>query len=140
MRQIAMSVQVENGKVTFSFGEPVSILTVDVTDPSERMMWQVIADDFQEVEVGSGIEVGLAQSWSIDEAPPALLALLQQVEESAQRELEEHGPSQPLNTVVEYGVVPPGYREKAPAAPLTPGEYAVLVFAEQGSASARFTL
>ena len=134
-REIPISVSVGEN-VAFRFGRPLSVELLVVANAAEEILWEFIAEEFQP----SIVTDGSFQSWPIDEAPPEVLAMLATVEERLDRELEERGPRKPPLTEIRYGVLPFGYREKSPPLPLKPGEYNVLVFAEQGQGASRFTV
>ena len=132
----AVDVTVDVGEtIVFRFATPLSI-TMLVVDAAGESLWDFVAEEFEPVETTGGS----FQSWPIEEAPPELLAMLDQMQERADRELADRGPRKPPLTEVTYGVLPAGYRESQPARALTPGEYNVSVFGEQGQGSARFTV
>jgi hypothetical protein len=54
------------------------------------------------------------------------------------KRLTEEGPLKPLLAEVVYGVLPRGYRSDHGPVPLTPGEYGIVVFTEQGHATGTF--
>jgi len=123
-------------EIVFRFGSALSITLLVVSNAADETLWEFIAEEFRPVPV----EGGTFRSWPINDAPPGMLALLAELQERADRELEEHGPHKSPLREVTYGMLPVGYREKTPASVLVPGEYAVLIFAEQGNASARFSV
>ncbi len=114
----------------------MSIETLLVSNAAQEILWEFIAAEFQEV-ASSG---GSFQSWPIDQAPPEILAMLAKVHNRLEDELTEHGPRKPPLPEIIYGSLPTGYREKHAAVPLEPGEYNVLVFAEQGQGASRFAV
>lgn len=140
-QELPMSVEI-GADVIFRFSAPISIISLCVVNEQEEELWDLIADVYKPALASEGgpIEEVSAQIWPIAEAPPVLLDMLAQIEEREDRRLREEGPrTAPIGEVV-YGQLPAGYRETRAARPLTPGEYAVLVFGEQGQAHARFTI
>jgi hypothetical protein len=123
-------------RITFRFPSSLSITSLVVTNSHEDIVWQFIAEEFQPVETVGGS----FQSWPIDQAPPELLKMVADIQAKADRELAQRGPRKTPMSEVMYGELPDGYREESPPLPLVPGEYNVLVFGEQGSASARFRI
>ena len=137
-REIEMTVEVGE-QVTFRFAEPLSIEVFYVARiDDEVVLWDFLASEFQPASPET--TVGSFQTWPIDEAPAELLAMLAQVQEQHERELAEHGPNKPPLPEVRYGELPDGYREKVSAGTLTPGQYSVSLFSEQGRAAAHFTI
>ena len=132
-REVKVSVAVGEA-ITFQFDPPLSIETLLVANAAEEELWDIIAEEYEEVEVTGGS----FQAWPVDQAPPEVVAMLAQVQERLERELKEQGPRRlPIGSVT-YGRLPPGFRERRPARSLEPGEYNVLVFAEQGHGACRF--
>ena len=123
-------------KIVFRFGAPLSVISLLVANAAEEILWEFIAEEYQPVETVEGS----FRTWPVDEAPPEMLAMLEDLQKRADAELAERGPRKlPLSEVL-YGVLPAGYREKGTALPLACGDYNVLVFGEQGQGSARFTI
>ena len=134
-RKVQMSVEVGES-VVFVFAEPLSITSLHVSKAEDELVWGIIASEFQPVEV----EGGSVHSWPIDQAPPEILAMLEQVGARAECELADHGPRKPPLSSIVYGQTPAGYREDHACQKLARGEYHVIVFGEQGTASASFTV
>jgi hypothetical protein len=125
-------------QIVFRFPLALSIRMLLVANAAKEVLWEFITDEAQEVPV-SGIRSGSSfQYWRVDEAPPEILAMASRVQERLDRELEERGPRKPPLDQVTYGQLPSGYREKTLPKPLKPGEYNVLIFAEQGHGTSRF--
>jgi hypothetical protein len=137
-RDILITPDVSADGVVFRFGKPVSLLVVSISDSTDEFIWTLEAEEFQPLPEGS--EVGEGQMWRMEDAPAWAVEALRQVEDRADRELETRGPTKPLLTELRYGDVPAGYKSEAPAPPLRPGRYSVVIFAEQGSASAQFNV
>ena len=132
-RDISIEVTVGT-RIVFKFAEPVSVETLLVANASEDVLWDILAEEFQPIPV---IDASF-RIWPINEAPPELLALLNDVRERDDLELATNGPrKRPLSEIV-YGELPSGYREKTPAKTLLPGEYNVMFFGEQGRGAAHF--
>ena len=134
-REVNISVAT-SGEIVFHFEWPLSIEMLLVTNAAEETLWDIIAGEYEEVPVTGGS----LQSWPVDQAPPEIVAMLAQLQERHDRELDENGPRHPPVASVTYGVLPAGYRERTPAQRLIPGEYNVVVFAEQGQGACRFTV
>ena len=134
-RQVALDVIVNGSDVLFRFEQPVSLLLADVTKSTGEPVWNLVAEEFQAVE-----NEGSFQTWPMDEAPPEILEMARLAEENAMKRLEEEGPLKPLITEIVYGVLPPGYRSEHGPEALVPGEYNVIVFTEQGHATATFSV
>lgn len=134
-RELPVQVELTDPPV-FRFDTPLSVELLVVANAAEEVLWEFIADEFKPVPVTDGS----FQSWPIDQAPPEMVAMLARLQERSDRELKDHGPRKsPISKII-YGALPSGYREKSPPRPLKPGEYNVLIFAEQGRASSRFTI
>jgi hypothetical protein len=134
-REVNISVST-SGEIVFHFERPLSIEMLLVANAAEETLWDIIAGEYEEVPVTDG----LFQSWPLDQAPPEIVAMFAQVQERLSHELEENGPRHSPVASVTYGALPPGYRERTPAQRLIPGEYNVLIFAEQGQGACRFTV
>ncbi|HEY6140243.1 MAG TPA: hypothetical protein VI670_21015 [Thermoanaerobaculia bacterium] len=134
-RPVDVSVEVAD-TIVFRFSPPLSIMTMFVGNAAGETFWQFIAEEFQDVETSGG----MFQSWPIDEAPPEILAILNGMQERADRELAERGPRKPALAAVTYGALPAGYRDECAAAPLAAGEYSVSVLGEQGQGSTTFVI
>jgi hypothetical protein len=134
-RPVDVSVEVAD-TIVFRFAPPLSIITMVVANAADETLWQFIAEEFEAVETSEGS----FQAWPIDEAPPEMFAILNEMQERADRELAERGPRKPPLAAVTYGAVPPNYREERVASRLSAGEYNVVVFGEQGQGSATFTI
>ena len=132
-REVEVSVSVGHA-IVFHFAPSLSIETLLISNAAEETLWEFVAAEFQEVPATGGS----FQSWPVDQAPPELLAMLARVQDRLEHELKENGPRKPPLSEITYGNLPAGYREKQPPLSLKPGEYNVLVFAEQGQGSSRF--
>ena len=132
-REIEMSVAVGD-QVIFRFAEPMSLISLVVSSADHDTVWQLFGGEFEPVET----QGGSFRSWKIEEAPPEILAMFEEVKQRAEREFQERGPSKPGLREVTYGTTPEGYRAEVAAQALLPGEYSVIVFAEQGQAAASF--
>jgi len=132
-REVKVSVAVGE-EIVFQFDPPLSIETLLVANAAEEELWNIFAGEYEEVPVTGGS----FQTWPIDQAPPEILAMLAQVQQRLERDLEEHGPRRSPVDSLTYGRLPSGYSERSPARRLEPGEYNVLVFAEQGHGACRF--
>ena len=134
-REIPVRVHVDQD-VLFTFGEPLSIISVTVASPErEEIMWDLISDRFKPVDY---IEAFMIQGWPADEAPPEVEQMLAAVAKREEERISREGPEMPPLQRLRYGEVPPGYREDKPAKALAPGRYTMLVFGEQGNARALF--
>ena len=134
-REVNISVST-SGEIVFHFERPLSIEVLLVANAAEETLWDIIAGEYDEVPVTGGS----FQSWPVDQAPPEIVAMLAQVQERHDRELEENGPRHSPVASVTYGTLPAGYRERTPAQRLVSGEYNVVVFAEQGHGACSFTV
>ncbi len=134
-RSVPISVSVGE-QIIFRFETPLSLMEFVVAGRDEDIVWEFMASEFQPTP----IESGSFRSWPINEAPPEMVAMLSQIQEREDHRLQTEGPRKPPLSEVVYGNIPAGYREETPAKALRPGEYNVLVFAEQGQGSARFTI
>lgn len=134
-REVQMSVEVGES-VVFVFAEPLSITTLHVSKAEDELVWGLIASEFHPVEM----EGGSFHTWPIDQAPPEILELLEQVGKRGERALAERGPRKPPLSSIVYGQTPAGYREEHACEELARGEYHVIVFGEQGTAQASFTV
>jgi len=129
-----ISVAVEE-TVKFRFATDLSPTSFIVADVSrEEIVWEVVHGRFG----GEGSVSGTFQSWPADEAPPQIVALLDQLSDRERRRLEAEGPRFPLLREIVYGELPSGYRSDTGPAPLRPGSYRFTLFAEQGIASVPF--
>jgi hypothetical protein len=134
-RKIDVHVTTENA-IQFHFAEPLSLTSVTVTCPATEVIhWELINDQFKPVEPSSESSY---QVWPIDQAPAWALKALEEITERETARIQTQGPYMPSRETLTYGEVPEGYREDLPAKPLAPGRYTVVIFAEQGNASAAF--
>src|SRR5437899_1638511 len=133
-RELPITVSID-ARVVFCFPTPLSIDLLVVSNEAEETLWEFIAQEYQPVETADGS----FHSWPIDEAPPEILAMLSEMQNRVDRELEVHGPRKPPISEVTYGELPAGYREQTAAAPLRPGEYRAAVFGQQGRAGTKST-
>ena len=136
--QFDVAAEVTGDRVTLKFGLPISIIKLTVANSSEEPVWELIDERFQPVPEGR--EGGRFRSWPLNEAPAGVIELLRRAEARAERELREQSPGRPLIETLAYGDQPQGYRCERPALPLVRGDYAVIVFAEQGHGVASFRI
>jgi hypothetical protein len=131
-----ITTDVEIGEhVVFRFPQRISIQSLWVANRSGKV-WGFISNLF-----GPVMNVqGSVSIWPADQAPAEVLSMLHEVREREHQRLLDQGPRYPLLTEVVYGIVPTGYREELRAQPLTPDEYNVGFFAEQGIGGTRFVV
>lgn len=137
-RRIEIAADVVGNSVVFRFPKPVSILVVAISDHTGEFIWQLEAEEFQPLPEGSVVSEG--KLWRVDDAPAEVIEAARMVEQRAELELRQFGPKKPLIAELVYGNTPSGYRSDTPAPKLAPGQYAVIVFAEQGNGNTTFTI
>ena len=114
---------------TFRITPALPVMLLYVYDQAGTLIWHVTRHDVIRDRGGEGRFMAIPIA---DASPELRIAAAQS--ESVGRPAEPRHPSskQPL-ALVQYGVVPEGYQEEAPAAPLAPGRYDVLVIARDAS-------
>ena len=136
-RHVQVIPEVTPSGVIFRFPIAVSLLVLAVST-ADDMVWSFEAQEFEPLPESA--TVSNAQLWPVDEAPPEIVKALRQMEKRAEQELAEFGPTKPLISSVAYGEIPTGYKSDSSAPRLPPGDYSVMVFAEQGQGAAAFTV
>ena len=127
--EASMDVSLSGRDATFSFAPSLAVMLVYVYDEHGALMWRMMAN-----EVSSS--KGAFAAVPITEAPPELAARVSSSRTSAV--LQEDASARPSLDSVRYGMVPDGYREEKPAAPLLPGGYDVFVIGKWARAEAHF--
>ena len=125
--------QVVGDSVVFAFTWPLSIDAFLVVSATGQAQWLLLADEHDDFELSVGTE-----SWPISQAPPEAFAALSQLEDRFGRHLHGRAPRNPAISKLTYGQPPAGYHSKVAPQRLLPGEYTVLVLAEQGGGVNRF--
>jgi hypothetical protein len=123
--KVAVAITVTSEYVDFGFAEPVSIFLLVVSRGAE-VVWEVVANE------GNTVEGGEVSVTPLDQATPEMLNMVQQAEVLFLARVSAGPPlTRPVSTV-RYGVIPPGYRENAPARQLAPGKYELTGMCAQG--------
>ena len=132
--EASVEVMVVGKEATFRFTPPMTVMLLYVYDQEGALAWRLTANEVTRVPAGEGIFI----STPITEAPPELIAAARSAEARARAAPHEPISSKPPLGSIQYGVVPEGYQEEAPASPLSPGGYDVSAVAKNARAELHF--
>ena len=127
--EASMDVVLSESGATFRFSPPLCVMLLYVYDEGGALVWRLMADEVTTVPAGKGLFIAVP----LAEAPPELIAQI-----PLARAVADEAPATPLLSSIRYGVVPEGYRQEAPASPLSTGGYDVFVSAKWAKAASHF--
>ena len=133
LSEVSVEVRATGNGVEFRFPGEVSMFML-VVSGNDAVVWELVANEGHEEEMVEG-SVSITP---LEKATPEMLEMLRRAAENFTALVREGPPLTTPISRVRYGVVPLGYREKAPAKGLIPGRYDLTAMFVQGHASGEF--
>ncbi len=131
--EVPVEIAVMGESVEFRFPEAVSMFML-VVSRDDEVLWEVVANEGQrETAVEGSVSIT-----PLAEATPEMLEMLRRAEENFLALVRESPPLTTPISSVQYGKVPEGYREEAPARKLRAGHHDFTAMFAQGRASGEF--
>ena len=131
--ELPVAIDVTGENVEFRFAGMVSIFML-VVSRNDEVVWELVANEGQRAEAVEG-SVSITP---LEQATPEMLEMVHRAEENFLTRMREGPPPTTPLSHVQYGHVPPGYREGVPARTLVPGRYDFTAMCAQGHASGEF--